>query len=251
MKIEYRKHWSHALGRDMEYKVYGHRGRPVLVFPTSGGRFFQYEDSGMIAALAESIDAGQVQIWTIDGIDGETFLDAGQGNASPADRIARHESYFRYVHEELQPQLLAESVACNGGHGGKLLLTGCSMGAFHAANYFFRFPWAVDALIALSGVYSTRHFFGEQRDTGIYLNSPIHYLANLDREDYLNAFRASRLIFCAGQGAFEEEMVRESREIGEILKAKDVPAWVDIWGHDVDHDWPWWQRQIVYYLKHL
>ncbi|WP_411349422.1 hypothetical protein [Paenibacillus sp. WLX2291] len=50
--VQYRKEYSSALGREMEYKVYGNRGKPMLVFPTSLGRFYQYEDSGMIQELS-------------------------------------------------------------------------------------------------------------------------------------------------------------------------------------------------------
>jgi esterase/lipase superfamily enzyme len=74
LHISYHKKDSFHLGRSMEYKRYGHSGRPVVVFPTSGGRFFQYEDSGAVGALAEFIDDGRIQIFTLDGIDGETFL---------------------------------------------------------------------------------------------------------------------------------------------------------------------------------
>ena len=74
MQIAYHKGFSHHLGRDMEYKRFGHAGRPVVMFPTSRGRFFQYEDTGTIAALADFIEAGRIQIWTLDGIDDETFF---------------------------------------------------------------------------------------------------------------------------------------------------------------------------------
>jgi esterase/lipase superfamily enzyme len=74
MRVSYHSEYSRHLARTMEYKVYGHGGRPIVVFPTSNGRFYQYEDSGMIAELRRFIDAGKVQVWTIDGIDGETFF---------------------------------------------------------------------------------------------------------------------------------------------------------------------------------
>ena len=74
MHISYHKTDSLHLGRPMEYKRYGHAGRPVVVFPTSGGRFFQYEDSGAVGALSEFIDDGRIQVFTLDGIDRETFL---------------------------------------------------------------------------------------------------------------------------------------------------------------------------------
>ncbi len=94
MHISYHKKDSFHLGRPMEHKRYGHSGRPVVVFPTSGGRFFQYEDSGAVAALAEFIDDGRIQIFTLDGIDGETFLSKSPDLQA---RIGRHDAYFRYV----------------------------------------------------------------------------------------------------------------------------------------------------------
>ena len=53
MKVEYYKEYSHNLGRDMEFKVYGHSGRPFLVFPCQDGRFFDYENMGMIDAVKD------------------------------------------------------------------------------------------------------------------------------------------------------------------------------------------------------
>ena len=40
MKVEYYKEYSHELNRDMEFKVFGHAGKPCLVFPSQDGRFF-------------------------------------------------------------------------------------------------------------------------------------------------------------------------------------------------------------------
>ena len=44
MEIRYFKHYSGNLGRDMEFKVYGHGGKPVLFIPCQGGRFFDFEN---------------------------------------------------------------------------------------------------------------------------------------------------------------------------------------------------------------
>jgi esterase/lipase superfamily enzyme len=56
------------------------------------------------------------------------------------------------------------------------------------------------------------------------------------------------LIFCTGQGAWEERMVDETRRLDELLREKRIPAWVDFWGGEVSHDWPWWHRQLVYFM---
>ena len=94
MNREYHKNYSHELQRDMESLVYGHVGQPMLVFPTSRRRFFEYEDSGMIHALAGKIDAGQLQVFCVDGVDGESWYNR---DAHPGARIWRHVQYERYV----------------------------------------------------------------------------------------------------------------------------------------------------------
>ncbi|XHR30432.1 MAG: esterase family protein [Chthoniobacteraceae bacterium] len=246
MRISYHRHESRHLGRAMEYKVYGSRGRPLVVFPTSNGRFFQFEDSGMIDALGGFIQAGLVQIWTVDSLDWESYF-AEHGDF--AGRIERHEAYFRYVREEFLPELTRGAAEANGGTAPLPLFTGCSMGAFHAANFLFRFPWLGAGAIALSGVYSTRYFFGNALEGAIYYNSPLHYLRGLEDHAILEQLRRLKLIFCCGQGAWEDEMLEETRQLDGLLRAKSIPAWVDYWGHDVNHDWPWWRQQIVYFLE--
>ncbi len=245
MHVSYHSEYSRHLARPMEYKVYGHGGRPVLVFPTSNGRFYQYEDSGMIAELQGFIDAGKVQIWTVDGIDGETFFSK---DANFNHRIERHQAYFRYISDEIFPEIARNSREANGGAEIRPLLTGCSMGAFHAANFLFRFPWLGDGIIALSGVYSTKHFFGPCLDGSIYFNSPLHYLANLQDEEALRQIRRLRLMVCCGQGAWEDEMLEETRALEAVLLQKSIPALVDYWGADVSHDWLWWRPQMAYFL---
>lgn len=245
MHVSYHAWESRHLGRAMEYKVYGDRGRPVVVFPTSNGRFYQYEDSGMIEELQGFIESGQVQIFTVDGIDWETFF-SKDGDFN--HRIARHEAYFRYISEEFLPEVFRANRSANAGTEIRPLLTGCSMGAFHAANFLFRFPWMGDGLIALSGVYSTRHFFGPALDGAIYFNSPIDYLPGIADEHLLRDIRRLRLIICCGQGAWEDEMLEETRALGGVLRHKSIPALIDYWGGDVSHDWPWWRKQMSYFL---
>jgi esterase/lipase superfamily enzyme len=245
MQVSYQKGFSRELGREMERKRYGYAGRPVVVFPTSNGRFFQFEDSGAIAALGEFIDTGRIQVWTLDGIDGETFVDKGGDMHA---RMERHEAYFRHVRDEALPQIAEEAAASNGGRQLKPLFVGCSMGAFHASNFVFRFPELSAGVIALSGVYSTKDFFDEALDGAIFFNSPLNFLPGLSDTRVLNHLRKLRLIFCCGQGRWEERMLEDTRALEQVLRGKEIPAWVDYWGGDVDHDWPWWHKQLAYFM---
>ena len=56
MKIEYHKYWSSNLNQDMEFKVYGHAGKPVIVFPAQAGRFYEFEDFQMVEAVRPEDD---------------------------------------------------------------------------------------------------------------------------------------------------------------------------------------------------
>jgi esterase/lipase superfamily enzyme len=94
-------------------------------------------------------------------------------------------------------------------------------------------------------------FVGDYSDENVYLNSPLAFLSNLDDPWYLEQFRKSQIIIAAGQGAWEDEMLQETLALKSVLEAKEIPAWVDIWGNDVNHDWPWWRKMLPYFLGEI
>jgi esterase/lipase superfamily enzyme len=243
MNIEYRRAWSRHLGQAMELKVYGHAGKPVVVFPCQGGRFYEYEDFGMVEACRPFIEAGAITLFTVDSVDHQSWLNE---SLPPGDRARRHNRYDRYIVEEVAPFIRGLLPGASG-----ILATGCSMGAYHSANFFFRHPDVFDAVIALSGLYSLNLFIGDYMDEDVYFNVPLAYLPDLVDPWYLDRYRRSRIVLCVGQGAWEDPMAADTRALGDILSAKEIPAWVDFWGHDVCHDWPWWRRQMPYFLGHM
>jgi esterase/lipase superfamily enzyme len=243
MNTEYHKNWSHHLNQDMEFKVYGHTGKPVIVFPAQGGRFFEFEDFGMIGAVSWFIGEGHYQFFTPDSVDNQSWAN---GWAHPADRARRHQDYDRYITQELVPWI-RERI----GEDALFLSTGVSMGGYHSANFFFRHPDIFDSLISLSGLFQLGMFVGDYMDENVYFNSPLHYLHNLADPWYLECYRRSKIIICAGQGAWEEAMRWDIEELRRILEMKNIPAWIDLWGADVNHDWPWWRKQLPYFLSKL
>jgi len=242
MNVEYHKWWSPSLNQDMELKVYGHHGKAVVVFPTSGGRFYQYEDFGMVEACRPFVDEGKIKLFTVDSVDHQSWFNQG---AHPADRARRHNDFDRYIVEEVAP-----FIRDHGSTSPKFLATGCSLGGYHSANFFFRHPDIFDSLIALSGLYSLHFSVGDYMDDSVYFNSPLAYLPDLGDPWYLDQYRESAIIICSGQGAWEDGQ-GDAHAIKRILDEKQVPCWVDFWGHDVNHDWPWWRKQMPYYLGRL
>jgi esterase/lipase superfamily enzyme len=244
MKIEYHCWFSPRLGQDMELKVYGFYGKPVLVFPAQAGRFFDFENFGMVEAVAHMIEAGQIKLFTVDSVDSQSWAN---WNAHPSDRAWRHESYDSYITQEVAPFIRQHC----GGDGQKFLATGCSMGGYHSANFFFRHPDLFDAVISLSGLFQLNMFVGDYMDERVYFNSPLHFLPGLEDPLFLDQYRQSQIIIGLGRGAWEEEMIADAERLQEILAAKGIPAWIDFWGHDVNHDWPWWRKMLPHFLGEL
>ena len=243
MHIEYHKWFSPHLDHEIELKVYGEKGKPFLVFPSQGGRFYEYEDFGMVGSVAHYIEKGILQLITVDSIDNQSWAN---WSALPADRAKRHEDYDRYIMQEVVPFIHTQNA-----RNSKIGITGCSMGAYHATNFFFRHPDHFDTLIALSGLFRLNIFIGDYMDDTVYYNTPLAYLRNLEDPWYIEKYRKSQIIVCTGQGAWEDQMVDDALALKEILESKEIPHWIDFWGHDVNHDWPWWQKMMPYYVDKL
>jgi esterase/lipase superfamily enzyme len=231
----------------MSLKVYGHWGKPYIVFPCSRGRYFDFETMGMVEQISGFIEAGRIKLFAVDSIDNESWYNF---SAAPAERNARHEAYGRYVVGEVVPFVRYH---CRQP-GERPMAAGCSMGAYHAVNFFLKHPDRFCGTVALSGLYRLdRPEFGltaaELPD--VYFNSPLAYLPELQDNWYLERYREGTLIVCVGQGAWEEQCIEDTRGLDACLRDKSVPARVDYWGHDVNHDWLWWYRQMNYFLAAL
>ncbi|MBI4926825.1 MAG: esterase family protein [Anaerolineae bacterium] len=242
MNVEYHHWYSSNLGQEMELKVYGHAGKPVLVFPAQAGRFFDFENFGMVGEVEWFINEGLISLYAVDSVDAQSWANF---DAHPHDRAIRHESYDAYICQEVMPFIQSRHPQL------KAVTTGCSMGGYHSANFFFRHPDLFDGVISLSGLFSLRFFIGEYMDEAVYFNSPLDYLPNLQADWYIHQYRESNIIICVGQGAWEDEMRMEADMLRHTLDRLQVPAWVDYWGQDVNHDWPWWRRQFPYFISHL
>src|SRR5262249_55584178 len=100
MRREYHRWHSPSLGRDMELLVFGHGGARLLAFPTSMGRFYEWEEHGMAGVLGEHLDRGWLQLFCVDSVDGESWYCRW---AEPAGRVRRHEQYEHYLLTEVLP----------------------------------------------------------------------------------------------------------------------------------------------------
>lgn len=232
---------STSLDRDMNVLVYGQSGHPVVVFPTQDAMCTNFEDFGMIDVLADFIEGGSIQLFCVDSVDKESWSDYGGDNEH---RAAVQESYYHYIVDELVPFIHERTDS-----DVRPLTTGCSMGATHSVICTLRRPDLFQGCIALSGVYDASCFFGNWMNPTLYDNSPTHFLPNMPADHpYVDLYNHRQLVMCVGRGAWEEDGIRTLWAVEEEFRRLGVGAWCDFWGYDVNHDWPWWKKQIVYFL---
>jgi esterase/lipase superfamily enzyme len=235
MNREYHRWFSPSLGRDMELLVFGHAGARVLAFPTSMGRFYQWEDFGMVGALHEHLEQGWIQLFCVDSVDGESWY---ARHIPPEDRARRHEQYDRYLDAEVLP-FSAERNA-----NPFVIATGASFGAYHAMNFAGRHPERVNRVIGMSGLYDITRFTDGHSDGGIYFNNPCAYLANEHDPARLDALRALDVILAIGR----DDAARPNNEaFSGLLWSKGIWHALRIWDGWA-HDWPWWRQMIVRYI---
>lgn len=228
---EYLRDWSPSLERQMEILRFGAAGLPLLVFPTSQGRFFQWEDFGMVEALGDKIGGGYIQLWCLDSVDSESWYAAGR---LPAERVARHLAYERYVLDEVLPRLAGPPVA-----------VGASFGALHALLLALRHPTRLCGFIGMSGAYDAQRWLDGYFDDSVYFVNPLAFLPGLTDPAYLQPLKGmEKKVIATGE---HDPNVGESVRVGTLLRDKGVEPQLDVWP-GWSHDWPYWKDMMRRYV---
>jgi esterase/lipase superfamily enzyme len=235
--------YSDAIGASGDVVVHGHWGRPVLVFPAEGGSAWDYEHQGMVGAVAGLLDAGRAKLYCVESFDSATW----SNRSLPIEERARqHGRYESWIVDVVVPWIHAD---CGGPQ--EIATTGVSLGAYHAVNFALKRADLFPLALAFSGNYDPGSWDGwGERGTAAYFNNPLDYLEHMggDHLDWLRG-RANLLIVC-GQGQWEDTTgsLESSKRLAALLGAKGIPHELDLWGHDVPHDWPSWRAQFAHHL---
>ncbi len=223
---------------------HGHYGRPVLVFPSEGGRAEDFADNGMVSAVQWLVDEGRVTFFCVDSIDQGSPSDRSVSNEERAQSQALYQAW-------LEQAVVPAIFEILGGHEDIITL-GASVGAYQAMQFAFQRADLAPLAIGLSGNYDvgTWAAWGERAD-GAYFTSPADYVDSLEEEhlDWLRR-RLSILLVC-GQGEWETlptGALPSTQRFAELLRGKGIAHQLDLWGDDVSHDWPWWRAQLGHHL---
>lgn len=239
MRRETTSWFSHNLGMEMPLVAYGHAGPPLLMFPTAAADYLEHERFHLIDSIKYFLENGLIRAYSINSVNKYSLLARGSHPAWKVEMLSR---YDRYLTEEVLPLIRNEC-----GPDARPLTTGASLGAYLAANMYFKHSDLYRGTIAMSGSYDIHNYLEDYHDDNVYFNNPIMYLKNLNDDYHLPRLRrADSIVIVTGQGNYEAP--ERSRDLSRILHSKGIPHLLELWGHDVAHDWPWWRKMLPYYL---
>jgi esterase/lipase superfamily enzyme len=214
----------------MELLVFGRGGMPIIVFPTSMGRFFDYENRHMIDVVGDRYEDGRMQAFCVDSVDAESWYNKA---VPPADRAARHVQYDQYLLNEVVPFVRARNWS------EQIAVTGCSFGGYHSVNFALKHPDIVDYCVSMGGAFDIHQFLNGYYDDNCYYNCPPDFLPNLTDEWFLSRYRRMKIVLATGE---TDICLEENRRLSGIMNAKGISHYLDVWGDGTGHDWPWWER---------
>lgn len=233
-----------AIGHPGEVIAYGHWGRPLLAFPSERGSAGDWERHGVVDTVRGLIDAGRLKLYCVDSYDAASWF-AGVGLEEASHPHGRYEAWL--VDE------VARWIDADCGGPQEILLAGASFGAYHAANLALRRADRFPLAVCLSGVYDVTRTGGGERGDAVYFHNPMEHVANLEGDHLAWLRERLSLLLVCGQGQWEDTTgaLASTQAFGRLLAAKGLRHEVDLWGHDVPHDWPSWRRQLAHHLPRL
>jgi esterase/lipase superfamily enzyme len=233
--------YSPAIGIHGDVLIYGHWGRPLVAFPSQQGNVHDWEANGMLDAIGDLIEGGRVKVYCVASFDSGSWFSGAQLE----DAARAHGRYEDWLVNQVAPFIHED---CGGPQ--EILLAGASFGAYHSANLALRRGDLFPLAMCMSGVYDVTVTGGGERGTETYFQNPMDYVGNL-HGDHLDWLRSQvNLLLVCGQGMWEDTTgaLESTKRFAGVLAGKGIRHELDLWGHDVPHDWPSWQRQIAHHL---
>lgn len=223
---------SPSLGRDMTVRIYGETGTPVLALPTRGAKHGQWESHGMTDAIFRQLEEGYNQLFCIDSVDEESFLNE---KIEPARRITRQQQFEDYVVEEVVPFIRQRNDI------PYLIIAGTDLGGYHAVNIALKHPEDFGKAIGLSGVYDIKEFLEGHYDDEVYYNNPVDYIPNLADSSLLKHIKNVDFRIVSYSTDPRNSL---AQRMSHVLRMKFIEHELDIWDLSEEMEWDLWQRML-------
>jgi len=216
---------SPSLGKKMDMLIFGSSGTPVIIFPSEEGNYKEWEETGMISSLSEQINEGYNQIFCVDSIADESFLNK---DMEPELRIRKQKQYELYIVDEVIPFIRKTN------SNPYLITAGAFLGAYHSILIALKHPETVNKVIGISGTYNIKPYLDGFYDDNVYYNNPIDFVPNLNDKDALKSIGSIdfRLL------SYKNDPQRESSEkMSDTLWLKNLDHNFYVWDEVVSDPW--------------
>lgn len=216
MTTEYYREFSQCLGMDVEMKVYGDRGVPILYIVTTD------ENKLVHRELMKLADTHRVQIFEI----ANPILVYGKIDSN-SEASYFIEQFYNHVVHEIVPRVFNINTKSNNGERCSGIYTvgdGRISGA--AVNYFLRRPDIFLGTLSLNGIFDLSAVIGDFMDKYVYDNSPLIYLDNMaDDHPYIEMYNRFDNIFILNSS--EIQTVASAKALQEVFARRNIKAnWI-------------------------
>jgi esterase/lipase superfamily enzyme len=232
LQERYHQWYSNQLSAQIEMLEFGHAGFPVILFPTSMGRYYENKDFQLIESVRWFIEQGLVRIYCPDSIDHLSWYNK---SIHPAQRVQNHIWYDQMLINELIPSIQH--------HTGfrQVALAGCSFGGYHATNFAFRYPHVSKYVINMGAAFDIKGQLDGFYNNDVYFNNPPDFIQNINSSEF------NHLNVILGTGTWDI-CLDANLKFAEILRNKQIKHWLDV-RHEANHDWPVWKSMFPHYLS--
>lgn len=233
-KEEFFQWYSPNLSMDMKMLVFGHSGYPVVLFPTTMGRFYENKDRGLIDSAKWFLENGMIQIFCPDSINDLSWYNK---QIHPAQRAANHNWYDQMIVEEIVDKIRFNTPS------HKVAVAGPSFGGYHAANFAFRHPERVSHMMSMSGAFDIKSFVNGYYDNNVYFNNPVDFVPGLNNPEIW------KIQITLGTSEWDI-LKKDNEDFSQLLHQKGINHWLDMRGW-IKHDWPLWLEMFPHYLGNM
>ena len=212
--------------------------------PSAGGAW-DFEGNGMVGAVADLIEAGRVKLYCVDSYDAASW----SNRAIPLEERARAHDALRGVDPRAGRAVHPRRLRRRAGdrHRRRAASAPTTPPTSRSSA-----PTCSRSRSCLSGNYDPSHWHGwGERGEAAYFNNPIDYVAHLDGDhlDWLRSRREPAARLRPGPvGGHDRRARQHARARRRCSQRKGIRHELDLWGHDVPHDWPSWRAQLAHHL---
>ncbi len=232
MHEHHHKWYSPSLSRDVDVLSFGTKGYPVILFPTSMGRYYENRDFKLIDSVAWYVDNGLVKIYCPDGIDRDSWYNK---KIHPADRVKNHIWYDLMLFNELVPLAQRETGVT------RVATAGCSFGGYHATNFGFKHPEVVKYIFNMGASFDIKSQLDGFYNDDAYFNNPPDFIPDSQNPFFNDMF------VVLGTGT-HDMCWNANEQMAAILRKKGINHWLDV-RQEKNHDWPVWREMFTHYLS--